>query len=100
VIDFITMDQISEQEVKVYLFIKDHPYWLSIKEIRGKLRDVARVTINHHLRQFVARGMAEKIHVFPGDRYKFLPDTGEAAYRERLDAAAQAFRQPLSAAPA
>ena len=84
------MDQISLQEVKVYRLLSSHPEtWFSNRNISAEVKGVALRTVRACTRRFFDLGLVEKVHVFPGDRFRFsVAPKKNKKYIQQLEEAA------------
>jgi len=85
------MDAISCQEVSIYQFFSGHPEsWFSNREIAAQTK-VNQRTVRAHTRLMFENGLLDKVHVFPGDRFRLSQPGAEKneAYIRRLDDAAE-----------
>jgi hypothetical protein len=83
-------DQISSQEVQLYLYFAAHPEsWVSNRDAAAATK-LNGNTVKLHTRVFCRRGLLDKILVHPGFRYRYKTG-GDEAYETRLREAAEAF---------
>ena len=83
-------DQISWQEVQVYQYLVTHRRsWVSNSEIVTATKLNGR-TVRRHTRTFCECGLLDKMHVFPGYRFRYPKEGGgsdEACEAQLLRAA-------------
>ena len=95
------LDQISPQEIRIYRLLHAHPdTWFSNRDIASQTKGVAR-TVRAHTRRFAELGLVDKVHGFPGDRFR-LSSSGVAKnqdYLERLWEADVALMQSHARTP-
>lgn len=88
-------NEVSTHEVRVVAAVRNKGGWMTSREIASAAK-VSDRTARHHALRLVKLGIFDQAEVFPGHRYRFADkaDKRNAAYMNRLAAAADALGEP------
>jgi len=85
-------NEISEQEVKIYLAMKSSTKWITNKSI-SEITKIPLRTVAFKTKKFVDLGLCDLAEVFPGHRYRLSAkaDKRNLSYVKRLEQAIHVF---------
>jgi len=84
--------EISLHQLRVWEFVRDLGTWVSVADIQ-QATGVCPRTARHHARNLTDQGLLERVDVFPGARFRVLPDPERRnpELMARLERAREAF---------